>query len=289
MKIIRKYRNRDYIIGIDLHGTLLDEQWEIKDALKHQLIKQLNVVRQIAKVFVCSGNDITFIYKYIPEDIRSYFDGYILETGCVISDGTDEKIIIPKELTIVIKELEAKLKEINFKEVKYFGRRLITITMFTKDEYEGLDPAEFYPKALKVVKDLGFEDKVLVTHSNVAIDIIPKGYNKFTGLKYLAGELKTIGIADSLNDLDLIIDADYAFIPANASISLIKKLKSLGKKLVTIESKQNSPHPNLLPQREKEIKFKVEDNDSLKGVVWQSKYNETKGVIDILQFINFWL
>lgn len=253
-----------YIIGIDLHGTLLDEQWEIKEVLKQELINQLGAAKKIAKVFVCSGNDINFIYKYIPKDVRNYFDGYVLETGCVVSDGFDEKIIIPKELTKAIKELEARLKAKNFKQVKYFGTRLITISMFTKDEYGGLDPVEFYPEALAVVKEIGFEDKVLVTHSNVAIDIIPKGFNKFTGLKYVAKGLKTIGIADSLNDLHLIIDADYAFIPANASCDLIEKLTLVGKEITSIEN---------------EIKYR-------QNCVLQSKYNETNGVIDILKFIN---
>ena len=265
-----------YIIGIDLHGTLLDEQWAIKDEIKQDLITQLNEVKKIAKVYVCSGNDITFIHKYIPEDVVKCFDGYVLETGCVVSEGNEEKIIIPQDLIAVIKELESKLKEKNFKQVKYFGRRLITISLFTKDEFSGTDPVEFFPQAMSVVKDLGFEDKVLVTHSNVAIDIIPKGYNKFTGLKYVAGEDQTIGIADSLNDLALITDADYAFIPANASINLVEKLKSLGKEIVAIPQNSATGSP-----------FGKGGREEKKNCVFQSQYNETSGVIDSLRFINF--
>ncbi len=240
-----------FIIGIDLHGTLLDEQWEVKDDVKENLIKGMEAIKDFCGIYICTGNDLTFIEKYVPEDIRKYFDGYVLETGCVVSDGKKEEIIIPKSQIKVIKDLEKKLRELAPKEVKYFARRIITISLFTKDEKGGLDPIKIYPIILDLVKQFGYEKKVLVTHSNVAVDIIPKGFNKFSGIKYIAGKLGTIGIADSLNDSHMMMDSNHSFLPANASLKLIDLLKKKGR-----------------------------------SDFYQSKFKNTQGVIDSLQFIN---
>ena len=156
---------REYVIGIDLHGTLLDTEWKIKDCIKGELVNALERVHDLCKIFVCSGNDLTFIKKYIPEEVQKRMDGYVLETGCVISDGISEEIIIPKNLVKEIKELERKLQDKNFKEVKYFARRLATISLFTRTEQEGLDPAEFYPRVRETVKELGYGNKAYATHS----------------------------------------------------------------------------------------------------------------------------
>ncbi|MFH1760820.1 MAG: hypothetical protein ABIA63_06935, partial [bacterium] len=57
-----------YLVGIDLHGTLLDDQWEIKDHLKEPLAEKLEHLKDFCGVYVCSGNDLTFIKKYIHPD-----------------------------------------------------------------------------------------------------------------------------------------------------------------------------------------------------------------------------
>jgi len=252
-----------YIIGIDLHGTLLDNDWKIKPNIIDELKKSLDSVKDFCKIYVCSGNDLTFIQKYIPAEIKQYFDGYILETGCVISEGIKEEIIIPENLIMLIKDLRTRLEERKLNKIKYFARRLITISMFTKNERGGIDPSIVYPAVKKIVKEMGYEDKVLVTHSNVAIDIIPKGYNKFTGMKKVSNGLKTIGIADSLNDLPMIQNSDFAFIPHNVSPKIIKFLKSKTRKIAMIDSNFN-PDYNIL----------------------RSRFESTETVIDSLRFIN---
>ncbi len=229
-------------IGIDLHGTLLDNDWEIKPEVK---------------------DDLTFIHKYISEDVRRLLAGYILETGCVVSDENKEMIIIPNENIAVIKKLRQVL-ELEFgAKTKYFGRRLITISMFTKDEFDGEGPEDLHREVKEFVDKSEFKDYVHVTHSNVAVDIIPINFHKFTGLKYVAGDAKTIGIADSLNDFDLILNADFSFLPSNASPKIETELKKYNKKIESLE------------------KFYPSSNQT----IFQSSLENTLGVIDILKKI----
>ena len=252
-----------YVIGIDLHGTLLDNDWEIKPKFYSALLKTLHTVSAFSNIYICTGNDLSFIDKYIPAAIRSCFSGFILETGCVLSDGKSETIIIPAEKTVNIRELEKLLKGMGFPEVKYFARRHCTISMFTRTETGGSDPANLKPTVEKAVRQLGFGDTVQVTHSNVAVDIIPIGFNKFTGIHHVAAGLKTIGIADSLNDIHLLIDATWAFIPANSSASLICELGLI----------------------KRPVRSLAEWNMNSNKSIWRSQYSTTEGVIDILKFL----
>ncbi len=252
-----------YCIGIDLHGTLLDNDWEIKPQVKEELIFELKRISEFGAVYICTGNDLTFIHKHVPEDVRRLLAGYILETGCVVSDENKETIIIPNENIAVIKKLRQVLEQEFGAKTKYFGRRLITISMFTKDEFDGEDPENLHSEVKEFVDKSEFKNYVHVTHSNVAVDIIPINSHKFTGLKYVAGDAKTIGIADSLNDFDLILNADFSFLPSNASPKIETELKKYNKKIEILE------------------KFYPSSNQT----IFQSSLENTLGVIDILKKI----
>ncbi|MBI5766032.1 HAD family phosphatase [Candidatus Falkowbacteria bacterium] len=256
--------DKKYLIGLDLHGTLLDENWKIKENLKEELINRLKSLKNFCRIYVCSGNDLTFLRQYLPSEIFNLFDGFILETGCVISDGKTETIIADNSLVDTIKNLENELKKILKGEILYFAKRLTSISLFTKHEGRGIDPSLILEKIENLVDHLGFAGKVLVTHSDVAVDIIPTGYNKFTGMKFASENLKTIGIADSLNDYQMILDADYAFMPHNASPKLINLLQRSNKKIKNIA-----------------VTAKIDKN-----IILQSNYSHTEGVIEILDFIN---
>lgn len=259
-----------HLIGIDLHGTLLDDHWEIKTELRQPLIDILEKMKGEFSMYVCSGNDLTFIKRYIPPEIETYFDGYILETGCVMSSGDKEEVIVGSATVSKIKELEKALKSGKWPEVRYFARRLATISMFTRDEEGGIDPAAIYPRVKKTVNDLGFAEDVMVTHSNVAVDIIPAGYNKFTGMAHVAGnDMGIIGIADSLNDYHMIAEADMAFIPANASYALIELLKDEGRTIL--------PLSEIGRGKGSEVR-----------AIYQSAKRNTSAVIDILNTLYSW-
>lgn len=252
-----------YVVGIDLHGTLLDDEWEIKPHLHSELIDSMRAVADSCRIFVCSGNDLSFIHRYVPADVRSGLSGYVLETGCVLSDGVSESAIVPSERIRSIKELEKRLKEATFPEVKYFARRLCTISLFTRTETGGSDPADLHPRIETKVRELGFQGEVLVTHSNVAVDVLPLGFTKFSGIRHVAVGQKTIGIADSLNDIHLLTGADLSFMPANSSRRLIRALAAGGRRVQPLRVWTGEPGP----------------------IVWRSRFPSTQGVIEILRFL----
>ena len=252
-----------YVVGIDLHGTLLDDEWEIKPHLLPELTRTLRDVAGFCRIYVCSGNDLNFIQRYVPTDVRVHFSGYVLETGCVLSDGITENVIVPDEQVRSIKNLEKQLMQMAFPEVKYFARRLCTISLFTRTESGGSDPADFHPLVEAAVRKLGLADAMLVTHSNVAVDILPFGFTKFSGIRHVSAGQKTVGIADSLNDIHLLTDADLAFIPANGSQRLIQELEKSGHRIRSL----------------------AEWRTGSVGTVWRSRFPATEGVIDILRFL----
>lgn len=252
--------DKPFLIGIDLHGTLLNPEWKIADELENKLISAINGVKDFCRVVVCSGNDLSFINQYLSPKIRDCFDGYILETGCVFSDGHSETVIVPTEMLEEIRQLTAALEKENIVGVQYFARRLATISLFTKHETNGFDPAEIHSTVIEAVQKTSRDHLVNVTHSDVAVDIIPNGYDKFTGLQYITNGAKTIGVADSLNDLAMIINADHAFVPKNASLKLIKNLENEGQEVININKSGLS--------------------------IKQSDYENTEGVIQILEYIN---
>ncbi|MFA5858104.1 MAG: hypothetical protein WC955_03455 [Elusimicrobiota bacterium] len=262
-----KRLSNSVVIGIDLHGTLLGKGWRIEDKLITPLCEAMAGVNKLGKLYICSGNDLSFINKYVPHKVRGLFEGYILETGCVVSSGKNEKVVVTRRMVRRIKSLERILRTLKIPNTKYFGRRLATISVFTKNEHSGLDPRVIFPEVQKLVDGYGYHQDVIVTHSDVAVDILPMGYNKFTGLKHIAGKRCTVGIADSMNDYNLILNSDYAFLPANAAETLLRFIKNHGKTVHKIGN-----HKSSIPLKH--------------GWIYQSKYPSTRGVIDSLKFIS---
>lgn len=259
---------KQFIVGIDLHGTLLNDEWQVDPELMEELIAIIDDVKDFCKVVICTGNDFGFIEKYVPEELREHFDGAVLETGCAYREmnGVENGLLKENEqlvIDILTKSLKDNLKDFN---LKYFGNRKHSISMFAIDETGGEDPQILLPKVQKIVNQSGLANEVTVTYSSVAVDIFPKRFNKATGLREIADGGITVGIADSMNDFALTNEADIAFLPKNASPELIKKLVNKGKKVVSIDAIKD---------------YNVSDPD----VIIQATQNDTRGVIEILRFI----
>jgi hydroxymethylpyrimidine pyrophosphatase-like HAD family hydrolase len=216
-------------IGIDLHGTLITNEEFLAEGSEEALKEILAAKPENIKLYICTGNDLSFLKRKIP-GILSYFDGAVLETGCVVSEDLEnEEIIVTQNIVDQIKELENTLIDCDYPEVYKFGRRLSTISMFTK---YGSPLEDFYQK---ISDELKYIDYARVTRSSVAVDIIPSKHDKFNGLEFF-GKSKDVfvAVADSLNDLEWLKKADLAFMPGNSDpvtiefLSGFKEKKSLG-------------------------------------------------------------
>lgn len=263
---------KDFVTGIDHHGTFLNDEWEIDPKLSGELTDSIKNVRtQGSEIVSCTGNDLTFVNEHLPRMVRTQLDGHVLETGCTFSNGATEIPLVTEKEMEMIHELTDKLKRDveggKIPHVLYFGRRIATISLFTVDHGKGMHPGEILSIVEQRVKDHGFDRDVTVTRSNVAVDIIPKNHDKSTGLRAYAkkrGIQKTIGVADSLNDFPLMENSDYGFMPANASPELIERLIDSGKFVESIERSDEVLTP---------------------GKIIMATKRNTEGVIQILHFL----
>jgi len=210
---------RIFHIGVDLHGTLINNNEFLSEGSTEQLREVLKAKPDDIRIYLCTGNDLPFVRRKLG-DITDLFNGAILETGCVVStDMIKEEIIVPLNIVTQIKNLENTLLDCDYPEVYKFARRLATISMFTKYEY----PLEGFFQKMK--EDLKHLDYARVTRSSVAVDIIPAKHDKYRGLEYFGKANDVyVAVADSLNDIEMLKKADISFMPANADPATIELL-----------------------------------------------------------------
>ncbi len=250
----------DYAIGVDLHGTLMEDGEYIREDLKKPLIDALNAVRGVYRLYVATGNDLTFVKRKIPGEVLSLFDGLILETGCVLSDGSCEEVLVESEVVSKIKGLESRLRGEGFDWVYKFDRRLAMIAAFTR---YGQSPRERKRDVANRVERWGAGEFCYVTYSSVAVDVVPNGFSKLTGIKRAADGLGVIGIADSMNDIDLHLGSDFSFAPSNIAPELRAGLLGGGRRVVELENAR-----------------KVESQTT-----YVASKPATEGVIEVLDFL----
>jgi hydroxymethylpyrimidine pyrophosphatase-like HAD family hydrolase len=251
---------KPFLVGIDLHGTLLDGNEEFPE-------EQINIIGELLESsskwltpVTCTGNDITFVKKKLPARVFNAMEGHVLETGCTYSArGKEPEVIyVNREIVAARDKLENLLKKQNYSEVTRFGRRLATVSLFTPK-----------PKAFSLLIDNFLQENhydhiFSVTWSSVAVDIIPAGFDKLKGLKQAARDRKIIGIADSVNDLPLLKGSDYSFAPSNLAKEAESSLKNGGMKIVTINDTIS------------------ELDDS---TLYKSNFRDARGVSEILKFL----
>ena len=109
----------------------------VPDRLRGELERALSSVRPFCELFLCTGNDLTFLHEHLETELLGFFDGFVLETGCIVSDGASERVLVPPEALSSMKSLEKQLRDRRMSGVRYFARRLATISLFTKTEEGG--------------------------------------------------------------------------------------------------------------------------------------------------------
>ena len=248
-----------YILGLDLHGTLLEPGELLRPELVPRVAAGLARLRGRARRWLCTGNDLEFVRRKIPAAVLDEIDGYVLETGCSHSrDGREEVVDTTDVERATIARLEQLLRGAGFAEINYFAHRLTSISMFCDR------PLEFFRAVQGFVTGTEFSDRVMVTYSSVAVDILPAGYDKHRGLVRAAEGLKTIGVADSMNDLALLSRSDFPLAPANLAPELRPLLERAGRRIIPVGA-----------------------SDALQpGAVVVATARETEGVIELLDWLD---
>ena len=244
-------------LGLDLHGTLLgaDERFPL-DCLG-EMCSLLDELSGRLVAVTCTGNDLTFVKKVLPDELLERLSGFVLETGCTFASSLEgpEEILVDESVVKARRDLEERFKELASPLITRFGRRLATISMFTKK------PRLFRDEVAQRVEDWGFSPIFDVTYSSVAVDVVPKGYDKLRGLRDAAAGEPLVAVADSVNDIPLLGGADHSFAPSNLANEARSELIEAGR----------------------EIKGLGEATLRMKNVLYVAESPEAKGVIEILR------
>lgn len=273
-----------YAIGIDLHGTLLDENWTIKKSLIPRVCSYLETLKNDCLLYICTGNNLGFVKKHVDNSVKKLIDGYILETGSVYSDGNTEKVLLKNDEILSIRLLDKLLKSQKFPNILYYADRLATISIFTKKFQVGTSPLKLWEKINEFIIINGFDNIFRVTHSDVAVDIVTKNINKYTGIKKVVGNLPVYAIADCDNDQEFLGKSDFSFIPANSRPEQWKN-RMIQMEIYPLKTFDASDVNQINHQTVSIHANNLTKNDNEKKIIYQSPSPYTEGLLDVLQSI----
>ena len=240
------------LIAIDMDGTLLNEKKHIEKAQKEAIHEAIEAG---IKIVLCTGRPLYGILPFYKELGLHELDqeGYvILNNGCSVHKTKDWELIECGEITPDDMEHLYKFSEkydINFTlvdEMHYFniGRKptkeLIMDAQFVFSDITDITLEEAKSEKYKIVKVMflgdpeemkkfqtEYEDTIKERYEGVlsqsyVYEVLPKGYNKGTGLKNLAEKLgikqeEVMAIGDGNNDVEMLEYANYGVAMGNAS------------------------------------------------------------------------
>ena len=240
------------LIAIDMDGTLLNEKKHIEKAQKEAIHEAIEAG---IKIVLCTGRPLYGILPFYKELGLHELDqeGYvILNNGCSVHKTKDWELIEYAEITPDDMEHLYKFSEkydINFTlvdEMHYFniGRKptkeLIMDAQFVFSDITDITLEEAKSGKYKIVKVMflgdpeemkkfqtEYEDTIKERYEGVlsqsyVYEVLPKGYNKGTGLKNLAEKLgikqeEVMAIGDGNNDVEMLEYANYGVAMGNAS------------------------------------------------------------------------
>ena len=240
------------LIAIDIDGTLLNEKKHIEKAQKKAIHEAIEAG---IKIVLCTGRPLYGILPFYKELGLHELDqeGYvILNNGCSVHKTKDWELIECSEITPDDMEHLYKFSEkydINFTlvdEMQYFniGRKptkeLIIDAQFVFSDITDITLEQAKSGKYKIVKVMflgdpeemkkfqtEYEDTIKERYEGVlsqsyVYEVLPKGYNKGTGLKNLAEKLgikqeEVMAIGDGNNDVEMLEYANYGVAMGNAS------------------------------------------------------------------------
>ncbi len=207
------------ILVSDVDGCLTPGRFQPLDlsaaALLKDFIKENNV-------FLILASGRSQAYMECLAQILDINTPYICENGAAVFSPQSGKYIYTAA-KVDISEIKHSLA-LNFgARVVYEPNKEFTISLRVDDPSFASIEGE-YEAVLDLLKDYR---NIEITHSNSAIDIIPKGANKRSALKFLCKNLgikeeKLLGFGDSYNDLSFLDFCHLTGAPANCCDDVTK-------------------------------------------------------------------
>jgi hydroxymethylpyrimidine pyrophosphatase-like HAD family hydrolase len=252
------------VVGLDLHGTLLDKRERLPTRYARPLGRRLRRARRWARLYVCTGNDMGFVRRVLPPEVRRALHGYVLETGASVWDHGRERPLTSARTRAEVARLRRALEEAGLEGVKRFAPRHTSVSIFTRRPYGRDPPAALVPAVRRVVRREGLAARFDVKHSSVAVDVVPRGFHKHQGLSAIAAARPIVAIADSQNDWEFLVRSEYAFLPRNASATVLRILAEHGKAVLPLGRAAPGWH---------------------RGVALRAPSIQTRGVLECLDFL----
>lgn len=207
---------------------------ELVEAFKLEISKMASLGVKIA---ICTGRALSWVRRVVPilfpEDVDLLL---VLESGSDLlyyDSTTKEYSQMPADLSCITQfdldifleikvELETMMKELGLSVEE--GKDKGVSGNVPKGSTETIEDA--FIRVCEEVKKRGYDDKIDVTHSDSAIDIIIKGSGKAKAINKIAGKAVVGSVADNVNDFELLEKESHVmFVPQNSK----PKVKSLAK------------------------------------------------------------
>lgn len=227
-------------VFFDIDGTLMDEHAEIPESTR-QAVRMLRANGHYA--FICTGRTKGFVRD--PNLLSIGFDGMIAGCGTYIEYSGKELFYYRMENAKVQKSLSVLRKYempvilegkeylyLDFEEFKgnpyalrvkrEMGEYLLPITGNEKSweisKFSAAGTEETYPLAVRELE----QDYDVLVHGPHAIEFVPKGFSKASGVEHACKMLgipreATYAVGDSVNDLQMLSYVAHGIAMGNAT------------------------------------------------------------------------
>jgi len=177
--------------------------------------------KDVPPITLCTGRSLPYV-----EAMMQAIDGYIpaiSENGAGLYDPAKDDYYINPLITPETKKQMAEAKNIIF---EYIINNFNAKFEWGKDFVISINPPQniLINDFFKIVQDILERHRidVNITHSASAIDITPKGIDKFTGLQFLLEKLQMgpeeiAGIGDTKGDFPVLKNVGFSAAPNNAT------------------------------------------------------------------------
>ena len=218
------------LILLDIDGCIMPPNRASVDIDKlKELQSTIKNLDKSYKVTIFTGRSqgyVEFLAQVLHIVDLDYEVPFVIENGTALYFPKQKimKNILQKESLEPLYRAKTVLKDAFFYNPFEPKENIITINPNKNQSIQ-----ELKTKIVSILQKESLLKKLEVAKSASSVDILPLGYNKFFGVKYLldnflSARIETIAMGDSDTDFDVLDFVDRAYLPENASETLKQNL-----------------------------------------------------------------